>query len=441
MKYLVASIVLVAAASSFALPTPAAQAGLQFAVGNIPTVLTSNGLTTLVNSVVKAGLAEALSGPGPFTVFAPTNNAFANVDPATLNTILGDINLLKKVLSYHVVTSSIPSTAVQNELTPRTLAGESLRINVYGSGGDTTVTVNGALRIRTLEASNGVIHVINQVLVPEPESDIVSVLERKGSFSTLLTALNVAGLTSTVKNAGPFTLFAPTDEAFRALPAGALDSLIANPEKLKNVLLTHVVSGTIYSRGLPSGAVPVVAGGSIDAVFARGGVTVNNAKVIQTDLFASNGVIHIIDQVILRSTEPVTQLAFGKKSIVKTLASKGKFNTFITALNVAGLANHLDTDGPFTIFAPTDDAFQTLPTGVLDSLVNNPSELRKVLLSHVIPGALPSNKISSGTLNLARGGRVRVIADQGNVKIADADVIEADLSASNGVIHVINHLI
>lgn len=70
--------------------------------------------------------------------------------------------------------------------------------------------------------------------------------------------------------AGPFTLFAPTDEAFRALPAGALDSLIANPEKLKNVLLTHVVSGTIYSRGLPSGAVPVVAGGSIDAVFARG---------------------------------------------------------------------------------------------------------------------------------------------------------------------------
>lgn len=161
---------------------------------------------------------------GPITIFAPTNNAFTGVDPSTLNSILKDVNLLQKVLTYHVVASFLPSSAFNNELTLRSVAGENLRINVYKAVEPEvsnyfsgylnksksnirfsiivyqTVTVNGALKIKTLEAGNGIIHVINRVLIPEPESNIIQVLERKGNFSTLLTALTVTGLTPTIQN-------------------------------------------------------------------------------------------------------------------------------------------------------------------------------------------------------------------------------------------------
>lgn len=265
--------------------------------GNIPTILTQNGLTTLVDLVVKAGLADALSGAGPFTVFAPTNEAFGKVDPATLDAIGKDINLLKKVLTYHVVGSAINPADIKNELTPKTLEGDNLRINVYGN----TVTINGALRANTLKATNGIIYVIDKVIIPsEAGSDIAKVLEKKGGFSTLLTAIKVAGLTDTIKSTGPFTLFAPTDDAFKALPAGALDNLIANPEQLKKVLLDHVVSGTVYSRGLPpSAAVKVVGGDAVQVNVSTRGVFVNKAQVTVPDIYASNGVIHVVNSVIL----------------------------------------------------------------------------------------------------------------------------------------------
>ncbi|XP_057380925.1 transforming growth factor-beta-induced protein ig-h3-like isoform X2 [Daphnia carinata] len=570
----------------------------QFSLGSIPIVLTNNGLTTLVDMVVKAGLADALSGPGPFTVFAPINNAFSAVDPSTLNAIMSDITVLRQVIAYHVVESTLPAALFKNELTPLTASGESLRVNVYDSGDAKTVTINGALKIRTIEATNGIIHVINKVLIPEPQSNIIEVLEKKGKFTTLLTALAVAGLTTTIQNAGPFTLFAPTDDAFRSLPAGTLDSLITNREELKKVLLSHVASGTLYKRGLSSGLVPVIAGGNVKAAVGFDGAMFGNAQMIETDLFASNGVIHVINSVIIQpvgqppkavfsqrakavdnqpSKTPVNQqktrvartiasmlnenglttladlvvkvglvnvlsqqgsftlfaptndafsaldsvtwnallqdvnllkrvltyhivpsaippasmknelvtnslsgeslrineynnrkvvtvngalklktleaengivyvidkvlIPDNNKSIVKVLETKGKFTTLMTALVVSGLKNHLDTAGPFTLFAPSDDAFKALPAGVLNSLFTNPSELQKVLLSHVIPTTVYSRGLSSGHLNLARGGKVAVTVSQSGVKISNANVIEADLVAANGVIHVINNLI
>lgn len=152
-------------------------------------------------------------------MFAPTNDAFAAVEPATLNSILGDVNLLKQVLTYHVVSGAVPASAVTNELTPKTLAGESLRLNVYGTGEKAVskqtaealseittnhtlqvVTINGALRLRSFHASNGVIHVIDKVLVPSGDKNLVQTLDKKGEFSTLLTAAKIAGLVSTLQS-------------------------------------------------------------------------------------------------------------------------------------------------------------------------------------------------------------------------------------------------
>lgn len=155
------------------------------------------------------------------------------------------------------------------------------------------VTINGALRLKALEASNGIIYVIDKVLVPDSDKSIVKVLASKGKFTTLITALNIAGLKTHLDTgksrctlikhpivlicihyaitAGPFTLFAPPDSAFEALPAGVLDSLIANPRELKNVLLSHVVPSTLYSRGISSGQLNLAKGGSV-------GVTVSQSK-------------------------------------------------------------------------------------------------------------------------------------------------------------------
>jgi len=150
-----------------------------------------------VDLVIKAGLAETLSGPGPFTVFAPTNAAFDAIDPATLKSLLMDVSLLKRVLLDHVVDSAVPASAVKNDLTTKSISCRQLRLNVYGS----KVTVNGALRLKTLEASNGVIHVIDKVIIPGDNNvDIPKLLEKKGGFTTLLFALKTTGLDKTLES-------------------------------------------------------------------------------------------------------------------------------------------------------------------------------------------------------------------------------------------------
>ncbi len=131
------------------------------------------------------------------------------------------------------------------------------------------------------------------------EKDIVDTAVAAGSFKTLVTAVKAAGLVETLKSAGPFTVFAPTDEAFAKLPAGALEKLIANPEQLKAVLTYHVVSGKVMAADVKTMKVKTVQGSSASLVAGAGGVTIDKAKVVKTDIVCSNGVIHVIDSVIM----------------------------------------------------------------------------------------------------------------------------------------------
>jgi uncharacterized surface protein with fasciclin (FAS1) repeats len=131
------------------------------------------------------------------------------------------------------------------------------------------------------------------------EKDIVDTAVAAGSFKTLVKAVQAAGLVDTLKSAGPFTVFAPTDEAFAKLPAGALEKLIANPEQLKAVLTYHVVSGKVMAADVKTMKVKTVQGASASLVAGSGGVTIDKAKVVKTDIVCSNGVIHVIDSVIM----------------------------------------------------------------------------------------------------------------------------------------------
>jgi len=132
------------------------------------------------------------------------------------------------------------------------------------------------------------------------EKDIVDTAVAAGSFTTLVKAVQAAGLVDTLKSPGPFTVFAPTDEAFAKLPAGTIENLLANPDQLKAVLTYHVVAGKVMASDVVKMKSAKTVQGSSARIQARGGkVMIDKANVVQTDILASNGVIHVIDAVIL----------------------------------------------------------------------------------------------------------------------------------------------
>jgi len=278
--------------------------------GNIAEELTKAGATTLVDLVVKAGLAETLSTSGPFTVFAPDNDAFARLGDSVLATLGSDVELLKKVLLYHVVSGNIYSSAATNNAKLDSVQGAPILVNLYLKSDyyDGFITINGKKVMKAdMKADNGVIHCVSDVLFPIPEKDLVDTLVADERFSTLVAAVTAAGLVDTVREAGSLTIFAPTNDAFSKVPSDLLDALLADPEALKAVLLRHVLPGSLFSKGITWQEHKTAGGESVATqVFKMGVVKVvsysNNkrtgARVEEADIIASNGVIHAIDTVI-----------------------------------------------------------------------------------------------------------------------------------------------
>merc|ERR1711915_679490 len=208
--------------------------------GNIVDELTAAGATTLVDFVVKAGLAETLKGVGPYTVFAPDNYAFARLPADIVATLNTDTELLKKVLLYHVVSGKVMSEDITNDAAVDTVEGTALRTNVYLQ----SKFYDGFVAV------NGVIHMVNCVIYPFPTGNIAEVVTGDERFSTLLAAVGAADLADTLATGGPFTVFAPTNDAFAKVPKDALDALLADKDALTTVLLRHVVPGTMFSKGI-----------------------------------------------------------------------------------------------------------------------------------------------------------------------------------------------
>ncbi|MET0565010.1 MAG: fasciclin domain-containing protein [Acidimicrobiia bacterium] len=274
----------------------------------------------------------------------------------------------------------------------------------------------------------------------EQQADIVGVATEAGSFSTLLTAVEAAELVETLQGDGPFTVFAPTDEAFAALPAGTLDSLLSDKEALSEVLLYHVVPGQVMASDVVELETAATVQGEEIAITVEGdSVKVNEANVVSTDIAASNGVIHVIDQVIL---PPSMTEAAEMGDIVETAQAAGEFSTLITAVEAAGLVETLKGDGPFTVFAPTDEAFDALEEGTLDALLGDPEALSEVLLYHVVPGKVTADQVVElESAQTVQGEPVSIRVEDGKVFINDAEVIATNVLTSNGVIHVIDRVI
>jgi len=392
----------------------------------VDTAVADGRFTTLVAAVEAAGLADALKAEGPLTVFAPTDDAFAALPEGTVEALLADIPALTNILLYHVVDGKVMADQVVELSQAMTLQGQYVVVEVV----DGKVMIDNAQVIITdIETSNGVIHVIDAVILPESR-DIVDIAVEDGRFTTLVAAVSAAGLVDALKADGPLTVFAPTDDAFAALPEGTVEALLADLPTLTDILLYHVVDGKVMASDVVAlTSALTLQGQNVDVQVMDGKVMIDNAQVIITDIEASNGVIHVIDAVILPESRDIVDIA----------VEDGRFTTLVAALQAAGLVDALKADGPLTVFAPTDDAFAALPEGTVEALLADIPTLTNILLYHVVDGKVMAAdvvELSSATTLL--GQDISISLMDGSVMLNESKVIITDLETSNGVIHVID---
>ena len=279
---------------------------------------------------------------------------------------------------------------------------------------------------------------------PEPMlSDIVDTAVADGRFTTLVAAVQAAELVDTLKGEGPFTVFAPTDDAFAALPEGTLESLLLpeNKQALTDILLYHVVSGKVMAADVTAlTSATTVLGKDVTVKVDMGNVYINDAQVVITDIATSNGVIHVINAVLLPPADEASMEE--KNTIVDIAVADGRFTTLVAALTAADLVETLSGEGPFTVFAPTDDAFAALPAGTLDTLLLPESKqaLTDILLYHVVSGkVMAADVVTLSGATTVLGKDVTITVKDGKVFLNDTvQVIITDIEASNGVIHVID---
>lgn len=287
-EMLVATVLIVVLLSLFSVPVQA-DTIVEIAIAD------PANFSTLVAAVIAADLVDTLNGTDEFTVFAPTDGAFAALPPGVLDYLLSDTAALTEVLLYHVVAGEANSTDLSDGDMLETVQGNNLTVAIDG-----TVMINDAtVIIPDVDADNGVIHVIDKVLVPEGMLDIVDTAINAGIFNTLVTALEVTGLNATLRGEGPFTVFAPTDDAFAAVHPDTLAFLLDNTDKLSEILLYHVVAGEYMSGDVVAADSLMTVQGSPVNIMTNDGVMIDGAEIIVVDIVCSNGVIHVIDAVMI----------------------------------------------------------------------------------------------------------------------------------------------
>lgn len=414
-------------------------------------------LSTLESALLKfPDLITALSADGQFTVFAPTNAAFENLLDAIGQSSLDDIpeDVLRDVLEYHVVvTATAFSSQLSNgELT--TFGGEAITVSTTGG-----ITLNGSASVTTpdVRATNGVVHIIDEVLVPPSIQPIVGTIVAPAyfnkNFTTLIAAVKAASpeILTTLLSTGNMTLFAPTNDAFTA--AGITE--LPNQATLDAVLKYHVISSEVTSSQIASGPSSAeTLNGRIYLSKNSAGVFINgSSKVTTADIDASNGVVHVIDRALMPPSETIAQIATRLSS-----SNPAEFTQLVAALaRTQGqgandlLAAASAPSGNLTVFAPTDAAFEELYTALGVANVNEIplATLIAVLKHHIVGARVFSSDLSNGAVTTLNGDvTVNVSANpptvtgsSGAANAASLQTSLLDIHATNGVIHVIDKVL
>ena len=422
----------------------------------VDVAVADGNFTTLVAALQATGLDATLSDTSEsYTVFAPTDDAFALLGQETIDGLLNDLDTLTDILTYHVISGEVDAAAaiasagnlvemVNGDMVGLSLDGDNLLVNVA------TVTITD------IQADNGIIHVIDAVLMPladraEPTLNIVDTAIAAGSFDTLVSVLQTTGLDAALADESrSFTVFAPTDEAFAMIDAETIAALLANPDVLTDILLQHVVEAEVLSttafslngqsaETLSGVAIPVSINSALNSLSFGG------ATVTVKDIYASNGVIHVIDMVVVADVE----LPAPAMSIVDVALANGNFTTLVAALQATGLDTVLDDpESNFTVFAPSDGAFALLGQETINSLLADTAALTEILLYHVLPGA---TVLQDGAVTIAQSvDSIVTTANTQDVSLSFTDgtlyvnksaVSLTDITADNGVIHVVDQVI
>ncbi|MCB9883636.1 MAG: fasciclin domain-containing protein [Planctomycetes bacterium] len=294
------SIVLLGADETSACSARSIKASLHDSKDIVDTAIAAGQFKTLATALQAAKLVDALKGQGPFTVFAPTDDAFAKLPKGTLETLLKPENrdVLTSILTYHVVSGNVMAKQAVKLTHAETLNGQRIDLAVTDKG----LTIDGALVVKAdIACKNGVIHVIDRVILPS-QDDLVETAVKAGSFTTLATAIKAAGLVEALETSKALTVFAPTDEAFMKLPKGTVEALLKpeNKERLQQILKFHVVAGRVHAdQAIKLGKAETLSGGTLHITSTDHGAQVNGVRILKTDVEATNGVIHVIDEVLL----------------------------------------------------------------------------------------------------------------------------------------------
>jgi transforming growth factor-beta-induced protein len=399
-------------------------------------------LSTLVDAVIAADLVDALSGDGPFTVFAPTNAAFAALDQDDLNNIIGNPVALRALLQYHVVGAELFSDDLFNGDVQTLLSGQTILVNTDGG-----VTLNETSNVTQadIDASNGVIHIIDEVLFPEEfySRTIAQIAASDDRFTTLVAALSKPELSDLLAAANnpsaDLTVFAPTNDAFDAtLAVLGKESIDDIPvDLLYEIVSYHILPQAVLSNQLVDGVEEqTLLAGETVVVDLTDGVKINDSNVIIPDVRAINGVIHAIDGVLLPS-----YVLASLGTIAEVVLFEKDFTILAAALRKAELLSAVsDRNADLTVFAPDNAAFVKAGFTSLDNLEKD--DLTPILTYHVLGQRVLSSQLPASGIAETLNGNIYLgymlnggvlINGFTNIKLDMIDIIK-----DNGVIHVID---
>lgn len=384
--------------------------------------------------LIQSELDQTLSGSDKFTIFAPTDKAFLNIPPNILFNLGDDVKgAVTQILLRHVVESTKLASSLSNGQKLFSLSGVSLLVKI--ENGEVFVN-NAKVTVTDIIASNGVVHVIDAVILPQPTGKTVAdIIINSPLHTTLRFAIAGTNAEKLLRGEGPFTVFAPTDDAFAKMDAGILQELINDPNgKLANALLYHVVERRLLSTQLSNNVELTTANGErVRIAINNGSFYINQAKITVVDLVADNGVVHVIDAVLLPPGLPTN-------TVMDAIIKSTDHRILQGALNAADLSETLRGDGPFTVFAPTDKAFELLLPGVIeDILFGDLKSVQDILLGHVVAGKVLAGSLSNGMkVKTISGAEYTIKLLNGKIFIDDAEITVTDIIKDNGVVHVIN---
>ncbi|RVE63922.1 hypothetical protein OJAV_G00141300 [Oryzias javanicus] len=385
----------------------------------------SDELFSFTTAALAADLMDKLGQDGHFTLFAPTDDAFNKLAPGYLEAIIENNPVITALAKYHLLNSVQCAEAIMIGSLYETEEGSSIEIGCDGN----SLTVNGIKMVskKDIVTSNGVIHLIDEVLIPDSAKEVFELMgESQSTFKDLVSEL---GLASTLKPNLEYTFLAPPNVAFTD------EMMSLDQSDLKVILENHILKLKVTLSEMHTGQQLETLSGKFIRVFIyRTTVCLENVCMVRGSKEGKNGALHLVGSFVKTSDE----------TIYKILKDKGEFKIFLSLMETAGLYDMLKNEGAYTIFAPTDDAFKDLTEEDLALLKSDVTLLRNILLYHISDGIFVSAGLERGVTNMFRtlqGLNLQVKLVNNSVKVNTVDVPDNDLMATNGVVHVVKNVL